>query len=532
MSDKTKAGLDRRSFMGAAATGAGAAAAAGFAQAAAPATPAPQVDFPNTPGAFAAGGGFRAEVDIRDCEVEGKMPLDLNGVFYRVGPDPQYPKPGFEKDIPFDGEGHVSMFRIKDGHVDLKTRFVRNQRFKAQAAARKSLWGMYRNPMTDDPSVKNLSGGTANTHLILHHDKLLVLKEDSPPVAMDPWTLDTTDDYYTFGGKLTSKTFTAHPKLDPRTGHMIAFGYEARGFGSDDLAIYEIDAKGKVIWETYIKVPYVCMIHDFGVSDDHIAFLVIPLAINHEQMKAGGVHWAYDSALPSYFGVVRRGGDGKDARWLKGPERMSTHVMGSFGDGKRIYVDMDMGTSNQFPFFPNLHGERFNPVTAAGKVARLSIDTTAKSLSAYDMELKFDGYTGGLPRQDDRYNTQAYRYGFMLENDPKRAVDPRLGAQRPSNAWYKFDHQTGQVTSYFAGGDTQLQEMCFAPKSKDAPEGAGYLVGVANRIFENRSDFLVVDAEKMELVSTVKLPFRIHGQIHGWWAREDQLPAPPKTVKV
>ncbi|MEO6380398.1 MAG: carotenoid oxygenase family protein, partial [Caulobacteraceae bacterium] len=190
MSDEKKgAGIDRRSFMGAVTTGAGVAAAAGLV--AAPEAEAATVTFPHGAGEFGSAGTFRSESDIRDCDVDGQLPSDLNGAFYRVGPDPQYPKPKYLGDIPFDGEGHVSMFRFKDGHVDLRTRYPRSQRFKAQAEARRSLWGMYRNPMTDDPSVAKLSGGTANTHVMLHHGKLLALKEDSPPVAMDPLTLET-----------------------------------------------------------------------------------------------------------------------------------------------------------------------------------------------------------------------------------------------------------------------------------------------------------------------------------------------------
>ncbi|HVY80152.1 MAG TPA: carotenoid oxygenase family protein, partial [Steroidobacteraceae bacterium] len=93
---------------------------------------------------------YRVEADVRDVEVEGKIPADLNGAFYRVGPDPQYPlRPG---NIPFDGEGHVSMFRIKDGHVDYKSRFVRNDRYLAQEKAKRILFPMYRNPTVDDPS--------------------------------------------------------------------------------------------------------------------------------------------------------------------------------------------------------------------------------------------------------------------------------------------------------------------------------------------------------------------------------------------
>jgi carotenoid cleavage dioxygenase len=76
-------------------------------------------------------------------------------------PDFQYP-PRLPN-IPFDGEGHLGMFRFADGHVDYRSRYVRTQRYKAQAEARTALFGTYRNPYTDDPRVKGLSRGTANT---------------------------------------------------------------------------------------------------------------------------------------------------------------------------------------------------------------------------------------------------------------------------------------------------------------------------------------------------------------------------------
>ena len=88
------------------------------------------------------------------------------------------------------------------------SRYVRTQRFKAQREARQSLFGTYRNPHTDDPRVKKVSRGTANTNIIFHAGKLLALKEDSPPVVMNPLTLDTLDDYHTFGGTLESSLFS------------------------------------------------------------------------------------------------------------------------------------------------------------------------------------------------------------------------------------------------------------------------------------------------------------------------------------
>lgn len=46
------------------------------------------------------------------------------------------------------------MFRIRGGHVDYRTRYAKNQRWKAQAAARRSLFGMYRNQFTDIPASR------------------------------------------------------------------------------------------------------------------------------------------------------------------------------------------------------------------------------------------------------------------------------------------------------------------------------------------------------------------------------------------
>lgn len=470
---------------------------------------------------------FRAEIDLADCEVEGRIPDDLHGSFYRVGPDFQYP-PKFPDNIPFDGEGHVSLFRFAAGRVDLKSRYVRTQRFKAQRSAGRAVFGMYRNPFTDDPGLEHVSRGTANTTVVYHAGSLLALKEDSPPVAMDALSLETTDDCVTFGGKLTSRTFTAHPKFDPETGEMIAFGYEATGLGSDDVAIMTIDRNGNLTREFRIKVPYVGMLHDFAVTQKHIAFLVIPMAVNMEQMRAGGVHFAWDSSLPTWFGVMRRDGDGSDLRWYKGPERCATHVMGAWSDRDTCYVDMDMAHKNQFPFFPNVNGESFDPVGAAGVITRLTVDL-AKKPDTYDMRVLFPN-NGVLPRQDDRYQTIPYRYGFMPTIDHSVAPHPGLAGRpfRPNNSYTRFDHATATAVTWCAGDAAALQECCFVPRRSDAPEGDGYLLGMAERLLEcGRSDLLILDTSMLEEgpIATVRLPFRIFGQVHGWWVPGDRLSA-------
>lgn len=477
--------------------------------------------FPKEPRTFgsggSAGGGVnRVEAEIVDCEVEGILPADLDGTFFRVGPDPQYPKPPqFAHDIDFDGEGHASMFRIKDGHVDFRSRFVRTQRWKAQRAARRSLFGMYRNPMTDDPSVAGLSRGTANTQVFFHHGKLLAFKEDSPPVVLDPTTLETIDDYYTFGGALQGETYTAHPKIDSETGDLIGFGYEAKGLASDDVEVLSVDPQGKANWHTWIKLPYACMLHDFAVTQQHIAFLTIPLVPDLERMKAGGVHFSWDDSVPSYLGVLRRGDDGANIRWFPGPALMCTHTMGAWSEGDVIHVDMDGAEVNQFPFFPARGAQHADEGMAPGQIRRFTVDLADTTANSFKTEVLFPDVIGVLARQDDRYHTLPYRYGFMLA----------FGATGP--CWTMVDHHTGEKSVYAPPPGSVPSEMCFVPRSKDAPEGDGYLIGIVTRKMEGgRSDLVLVDTRDLAAgpVATIKLPCRIVGQVHGFWVPGDSLP--------
>lgn len=472
--------------------------------------------FPEERGLYGAGGGAagavnRSESDLYDCEVDGDIPEDLDGAFYRVGPDPQYPKSEeYENDIAFDGEGHVTMWRIKDGHVDYRSRYPRTQRWKAQHAARKSLFGMYRNPTTDDPSVKGLSRGTANTQVFFHHGKLLSLKEDSPPVAMDPLTLETTDDYYTFGGGLEGETWTAHPKIDSQTGEMFGFGYEAKGLLSRDIEVNSVDPRtGKVTWSAWIQAPYACMIHDFAVTRNHIAFLITPLASNAQIIEAGGPHFAWDSTLSSWLGVMHRGGDGSDIRWYEGPGEMATHTMSAWSDGEKFYWDVDGAESNQFPFFPHLH-ERWDPALGAGHIRRMTVDLNNRSQRAYDIQIMYPQVSGALARQDDRYHTEEYRHGYLIGG----------------GGWWIIDHVAG-TQKVFSLPDTSLGEMVFVPRRKDAPEGDGYLIGVATRRNEGgRSDVILIDAQHPDdgVIATIKMPYRVPGQVHGYWVNGYELP--------
>jgi carotenoid cleavage dioxygenase len=278
-----------------------------------------QVKFPNTPVFQTFNAPSRLEGDIFDLEISGTIPQEINGTFYRVQPDHRFP-PVFEEDIHFSGDGSITAIQIQDGHADFKQRYVQTDKFKAEAAARKSLFGKYRNPYTDSESVKGVIRTVANTNITFWRGVLLASKEDGPPYALDPTTLETIG-RYDFEGQVQSPTFTAHPKFDPNTGEMICFAYEAGGNGNDgscDIVVYTIDANGKKTEEAWYKSPFCGMIHDCGISKNYVVLPLTPLKCSVDRLKQGGNHWAWDPNESQWYGIIpRRGGKPEDIVWLK-----------------------------------------------------------------------------------------------------------------------------------------------------------------------------------------------------------------------
>src|SRR6202167_4141087 len=134
------------------------------------------VRFPDEPSFQGRFAPVRMEGEIRGVEVtQGEIPASLRGTFYRVGADPAWP-PRAERDFYFNADGMVAMFRFRNGFCDFKSRYVRTPRFVAERAARRSLFGAYRNPFNDDPSVAGLSRGLANTNVYWHRGRRLARK--------------------------------------------------------------------------------------------------------------------------------------------------------------------------------------------------------------------------------------------------------------------------------------------------------------------------------------------------------------------
>ena len=142
------------------------------------------IPFPNDPfltGYFAPSG---VECDAPDLVVEGTLPSDLAGTYYRNGPDPLHPPRKGDTYHWFDGDGMIQCFNIEGGRVSWRNRWVKSEKFKRELAAGERLFGVFGNPMMSDPSVVGAEYNTANTHIVEHAGRLLALMEGALPTQI------------------------------------------------------------------------------------------------------------------------------------------------------------------------------------------------------------------------------------------------------------------------------------------------------------------------------------------------------------
>lgn len=480
--------------------------------------------FPDTKEFTGVNEPRRVEGDVLGLEVDGVIPPQVRGVLYRCGPDPAFP-PRAGDDIYINGDGMVYMFVLGEGHADLRIRYVRTDKLRAERSARRALFGVYRNPWTDDPAVAGMDRTTANTSMIWHAGSLFAVKEDGLAHRLDPTTLRTLGKH-DFGGRLRSRTMTAHPKVDPVTGEWVFFGYSAAGEMSSDIAVCSADAAGALTREEWLLPPYQSMIHDWAVTQDHNVLPVMPLTTDLERVKAGGPRWAWDAGKSTHVGVLPRGGTAEDIVYFDGPPLWSFHTMNAFSEGPLVHVDLCV---SEVAPMPDTLGQPFDPARVRQYLTRWTCDTS-RGGGEFEQRRLLDGIHVDFPEIDQRFQTRPYRHGFLGGRDWSKPVHPELAKGVWFNTLLHIDQHTGETERWYVGDDASVQEPVFIQRGPDAPEGDGFLVAPVNHYPIDHTSLVILDTARFGdgPVATVHIPLHIRPTFHGLWVDADDLGGLPE----
>ncbi len=444
------------------------------------------------------------ECDAPDLVIDGELPADLQGVYFRNGPDPIYPPRDGAEYHWFHGDGMIQRFEFCDGRVSWKNRWVRTEKYELEREAGESLFGVLGNPMNAAPSVADKHYNTANTHIVWHGNKLLALMEGTIAVELNPDSLATLGNF-DYNGMIDGP-ITAHPKFDHASGEMIFFGNQAKGPFSEFLRLNVADKEGNLITSEMIEAPFPSFAHDFFVTENYVVFPVYPLVFNLERAIESGVPMAWEPDRGAHFGVMPRSGTADDIVWHDMDARWSFHMVNAWEEGDAIKVDVC--SSNATRFAPMLDGTMASESSGlTPNLRRWSIDLTGSKKTVGEEML--DDMACEFPRTDDRFMTRSHRHAYLVG---------ALENQLVFNKLIHYDRTTGKRKLW---GESRylLGEPILAPRSGSVDEGDGYLLNLAFNKETSLTDLLIFDASDIEVgpVATAKLPLRIPTGFHGSW---------------
>ena len=461
--------------------------------------------FPNHPNLIGGYAPIQMECDAADLVVTGEVPRELNGTFYRNGPNPQFAPRGMHHW--FGGDGMIHAFMLRDGKVGYRNRWVRTVKWKLEHEAGEALFSAF-NPMESDERVRFMeTDGIANTNIVWHAGKLLALEEGHAPFEIEPDTLASIG-AWKFDGKLVGP-MTAHPKMDPATGEMVFFGYNAAAGISEDMSFHVVDRHGKLTRSETFKAPYAAMVHDFMVTKDHVIFPIMPLTGSMERAMQGAPVYAWEPEKGTYIGIMPRNGSVADMRWFRGEPGYVFHPMNAHTDGDTVVCDVC--ECEAAPLFPLPDGTPGDPEKAIPRLTRWTFDMSRNS-DDYKSE-RLSDVACEFPRLDERRAGLSYRYGYVA-CDTKQQV--RVGG---FNAIARVDHRTGRMETYDVGPGCATNEPIFVARTDDAAEGDGFLL--ANVYDDNRkaSHLVILDAQNVGAgpIATAYLDHRVPFGFHGNW---------------
>jgi carotenoid cleavage dioxygenase-like enzyme len=443
-------------------------------------------------------------------DVEGEVPREIFGTFYRNGPSQQVlPDDGDYRALHlFDGDGMVHAFRFENGRVFYTGRVVEHPltlREREEGRLCMNLLGVNVADPVDPFRVQ------PNTNVVFHGGKLMALVENSFPFEIDRRTLAPIGNN-DLQGKMLGMSVTAHPKIDGRTGQMVIHGYQPF---EPYLQFYVVEPDGSCSLAEAVDAPYAVMAHDMAITENYAIFVWGAIHFDGMAIMNGGgfkeaISWRPELGLR--FGIRRREAGAK-TQWFTAPTPgYIFHPGNAYEEDGKIFMDACTYRDGQ-ALLTTLEGAR------AGR--------TVEGFAAVPFVYEFDLATGRcsekqldergaeFPRLDDRLVGYKARYGYA-------ALDRKVGGDA-ADTWatiVRYDRQGGPNQIHDFGKWQWPGEPVFVPKSADAAENDGYLLTVVYDGNADSSYLAVLDAQNVHAkpVAKIRLEDRVPMGFHGNFA--------------
>jgi carotenoid cleavage dioxygenase-like enzyme len=409
--------------------------------------------------------------------VVGQLPIELNGSYLRIGPNP-IDSPRADTYNWFQGDGMVHAVTIASGQTRYSNQWVRTDR----AASLLNEHPLAKQPPDVIPDVISV----ANTGLVAHAGRIFALYEVALPVEIR--ADGTTVGRYDFNGRLQS-AMTAHPKVDPSTGELHFFGYDI--FGPPYLRYHVADSTGLLTRTEEIAIPGPSMIHDFAITQDHVVWLDLPVLFDLDLVSQGRFPFEWRPSYGARIGIMPSKGSDRAVRWFEIDPCYVFHVLNAYDDGPNVVIDV-VRYDRLFADDPT------GPSDADPILTRWTINLTTSSVTSHIL----DDRPQEFPRVADRTIGTRHRYGYAVtEHDI-----------------VQHDLDRGTTVVHRLGEDSQASEALFLPAPDGTADDEGWIVTIVHHK-QQRDEFVVLDATALSRapIARVELPQRVPLGFHALW---------------
>ena len=454
-----------------------------------------------------------------DAEVEGHLPRELVGTLFRNGPG-LFDRGDMRKRALLDGDGLVQAFRFNGSTVAFQSRFVRTQKYEAEERAGRFLYptlstqapgGLWANIFAAD-EIRVQAGVT----VLQWQDKLYAFDEHMAPYALTPDTLETIGPDL-LGLQPDQAFFSAHWKIDGRTGEWLHFGFEYGPFPKIHFVIF--DKQGRLKSHRKTPLPRFVYVHDYFVSQRYQIINLQPLYVAFwgflfgMRSMADSLRWR--PARGSLLLLAPRDGS-EDYIRIETDPAFFWHTINAYEQGDEIIADF-VGYSNPDHFAGK------NPVILALMQGKQGEYRYPGQIRRYIIQPK-----RGKARQEILHAGN-YEWPFMnlgLRCYPYRicyAASPRPGEFFWSKVC-RIDVTTGKEQVYAFPEGVYCSEPVFVPKPGHVSnpanaEDPGWLLTEGYHGGRKKSFLAVFNEDHVAdgPVAQVWLRHHVPFSFHGWW---------------
>ena len=407
-----------------------------------------------------------------DLKVIGHIPESLQGTLLRNGANPQ----SGESAHWFLGNGMLHGVRIEAGQA----KWYRNRYVKTP---------LYLKPDGDVmDGLGDMRMSAANTNVIQHAGKIMALEEGHWPFVVSN-ELETVGPN-NYEGKLEG-AMTAHPKICPETGELLAFSY---GMTPPYLTYLRASASGELLQTEQIEVPGATMIHDFNVTRNFVIFMDLPAVWNFEGMATTGLPILWDESYGARLGVMPRNGGNADVVWYEIDPCYVFHPLNAYENGDKIVIDVCRMDDTMKP------GSSAPPM-----LYRWTIDQASGRVT----ETQLDDRVVDFPRVADAVVGLKHQFGYCAAF---------AGSAPYGEGLIKYDLEAG-TSEYRHLDGGQASEAVFVKDPTASGEDGGFLLSYVYQPEIDQSEVLILNAQDMlgEPVARIQLPVRVPAGFHGNW---------------